>query len=116
MKLFFRTREQIVRTIGIPGALAFLIRMLAEPPYTSEKAVRIFATSLLPLLVLYLVLYSLNRMLIRRYDQSELNSERRSILEKLADAAVTTSAVPMEPEDLVKEEAWAMLKKYWGAK
>jgi len=71
---------------------------------------------LLPTLVSYLALYSLNDLLVRSLGKVELNEKRQAILGKLLIASLSKQVVDADPSDLVEEVAWMSLKKYWRPK
>jgi len=68
---------------------------------------------LLPTLPLYLALYLMNVFLVRFFGKVELNQQRRMIIRKLLDAALSNRAITADPSNLVEEVAWTTLKKYW---
>ena|ERR1700722_6220484 len=76
----------------------------------------VFFIDVLPILVLYIVLYSVNECLIRLFGANELRERQSLILQKLARAAISERAVIYEVDDLVDEVAWAKLSSYWRRK
>jgi len=68
---------------------------------------------LVPTLVFYLALYSLNALLVRSLGKVELNEQRRAILRKLLIASLSKQTVDADSNDLVEEVAWISLKKHW---
>ena len=68
---------------------------------------------LLPTLVFYLGCYSLNGLLIRKFGTNEFNEQRKAIMKRLLDAALSGESLTANPVDLLQEHAWISLKKYW---
>jgi hypothetical protein len=68
---------------------------------------------LLPPLVFYSGIYSLNYFLVRFFGKIELYEQRKAILKRLLDASLSNQVVNANPSDLVEEAAWESLKKYW---
>jgi hypothetical protein len=71
---------------------------------------------LLPTLVFYLALYSLNALLVRSFGKVELNEQRHAIVRSLLLASLSKQVLDADPADLVEEVAWISLKKYWRSK
>lgn len=75
--------------------------------------VSLILTYLLPSLVFYLGVYSLNYFLVRLFAKGELYEQRKAILRRLLVATLSNQVVNANPGDLVEEVAWESLKKYW---
>jgi len=68
---------------------------------------------LLPPLVCYLAIYSLNALLVRLLGKTRLAEQQKAILRKLVHAVLSKQAVDADPNDLVEQVAWTSLKKFW---
>jgi len=68
---------------------------------------------LLPPLVFYAGLYSLNGLLVRLFGKIELNERKKTILKTLFEAISSGQTLSANPVDLLEEVAWISLKKYW---
>ena len=83
------------------------------PTLDGYRILFLILTYLVPTLVLYLALYSLNALLVRSLGKVELNEQRHAILRKLLISSLSKQVVDADPADLVEEVAWISLKKYW---
>lgn len=120
MKLFARERSRLFPITAPFGAtatgvllFAFGRELLTSWPVRFYGKWFLFAVCVLPILLTYEIGYFANRLLIRAYGGDELRSVRERVLRSLVDACLTAGAVHYDPGDLLEEEAWAMLKKYW---
>jgi hypothetical protein len=68
---------------------------------------------LLPPLVFYAGLYSLNGLLVRLFGKIELLEQKKTILKTLFEAILSGRTLSANPGDLLEEVAWISLKKYW---
>ena len=120
MTFFFKSRLTIVQVAaGVCGGGAgasILVRVLLGTDYTVLGVMRVFLLALIPTLSLYLLIFFLNRLLIRRFGANELNLARKGILDKLVDASLRSGSVVLKRGDLLEEEAWASLSRFWRQK
>jgi hypothetical protein len=73
----------------------------------------LFAIYVLPVLCSYLILYFLNRFLIRVFDSSELKVAQKAIVKDLLIAANRKQEIYVKPTNLFEETAWLTLSRYW---
>ena len=120
MSLFVRGRGLLFSISAPLGAVATAVLFFAfGGELLASRVVRFYGKSflfpigILPILLAYEIGYFLNRLLMRAFGGDELRSVQRTILTTLVDGYLTSTPVHCEPPDLLEEEAWAMLKKYW---
>ena len=123
MPLFFKKRPDILYVGAIPGVatasvlfLGWREELLGLSVFMPFGKIFLVFVYLLPTLLAYLSIYALNRGLIRIFGGTEFFSAKTAALEKLFAAALTGDRVFVDPADLVEEEAWAVLRKYWRPK
>ncbi len=68
---------------------------------------------LLPPLLFYTAVYSLNTLLVRLFGTVGLIEQKKAILTKLVNAALSKQVVDADPADLLEEVAWTSVSKYW---
>lgn len=71
------------------------------------------ATSLLPTLVFYLILYIANILFVKIGGQEELEERKIKILTSLIEACISGKIVEKDERDLIDEIAWSRLKLFW---
>jgi hypothetical protein len=120
MKLFARERARIFSVTAPFGAVAAGVLLFAFGKQLIDSCVVrfygtwfLFPVGALPILLAYEIGYFANRLLIRAYGADELRAVREKVLRSLVDAYLTGGAACHDPRDLLEEEAWAMVKKYW---
>lgn len=122
--MYFKTREKIfiaAFTIGVPmSGIWFLYRSTETLAYfdirlfrSAEVYICMFA-SFLPSLAIYVLLYAINRLLIKNGAPRELALRRQEIIKNLAKASIANTTVQRAPRDLVDECAWASVKEFWS--
>jgi hypothetical protein len=120
MKVFARERARLFSITAPFGAVtgavlffAFGNQLIASRPVKFYGRWFLFPLGILPIVVAYAIGYLVNRLLIRAYGGDELRAVCGRILRSLVDACLSTGAVRYDPADLLEEEAWAIVKKYW---
>ena len=98
---------------GGGAAASIVVQILLGSDYTLLRVLKVFLLALVPTLVLYLLIFYLNRLLIRFFGASELDLVRKQILENLVHASLKSQSVVFKRGDLLHEEAWATLKRFW---
>jgi hypothetical protein len=102
--VIFRYRsDRIASYFGLPILSRFQLGFL-------------FSAYVLPVFCSYLVVYFLNRLLIRVFDSTELRQAKKSIAEALLHAVGSQGEVDVNPASLTEETAWIDLRKYWSSK
>lgn len=85
-------------------------------PSSWFSPVLLFGIYLLPILITYLIGYYLNRFAIRCLAKPEFLARQSQIMVQLVDGAINGTVIRKLPADLIDEEAWVILRGYWGAK
>jgi hypothetical protein len=123
MKLFARERIRLFSVCAPFGGAATVVLLFAfGNDLLASCAVNLYGkwflypVCVLPILLAYELGYFVNRLLIRAFGGHEFRMMEKRILESLVDACLTPASVHYDPDDLVEEEAWATLKKYWRTK
>jgi hypothetical protein len=123
MRLYYRQRDEIfafAARIGVPiAAIWFVYRPTETWNYFDVVyfhhvilLVCIFV-SFLPLLSIYILMYSINVLLIRMRGSDELRRTQEQIVQGLIRAYVAHESIEKKERDLVEEYAWASLRSLW---
>jgi hypothetical protein len=120
MKPFARERARLFSVTAPFGAVGAAVLLFAfGNELIGSCVVRfygkwfLFPLGVLPILLAYEIGYCVNRLLIRAFGGDELRLVRERVLRSLVDACLTAGTVHYDPGDLLEEEAWAMVKRYW---
>jgi len=126
MARYIRSRVELFVVSAVFGAAAttaiFEARTL-EPLWMAShyrSAASYYAVlasvSILPSIICYIVACWINRIFIRLFGGAELADLERQILRGLIRAGSTGEGITRAPANLLEEEAWTRLRRYWKRK
>jgi hypothetical protein len=119
----FTDRQRLFSVTSVFGsgisAVAFRFfpeQILKLVPSSWTGPVLLFGIYLLPVFSAYLIGYYGNRFVIRRLAKPDLLARQDQIMRQLVDGAINRGVIRRFPADLIDEEAWITLRRYWRAK